>query len=260
MTEQHNKGEMIVDLLKALKTIDPDDKKSRDTIASYLYTPDRRLSEYLQRLKKYVELKKPSERQRREAGDLLEQITALAFLGLDGIGSIKSFRSAGPQYDLLVTGDSFHWSALCELLYMKLNQRDIVIEAKCTKKSVSDQQFARLCSLMNINLFDTVGLGVFFTLKGAAGFPKRGKEPRQETLRDAKLRQALFHARTGKAVIVLDMHDIFELDKPASLIKIFISKIREMEYLSGRLDEICDEPKIDVPKHLEFLLKDFPTA
>lgn len=256
MSNQLNSGDWIVTLLQASENINPEDKKSIDSIALYLYDPKVEISEYLRKLKSYIELKTPTPQQRGEAGNLLEQIVALAFCGLKGLTSIKSFRSAGPQYDLLISGDSATWFILYRLLYMKENQRDIIVEAKCTEEKVSDQQFARLCSLMEVNLFNTAGLGIFFTLKGATGFPERGQNTRQKQLSEARLRQALFHARSGKAIVVLDIEDIFELDKPASLIQILIRKIRDIEHLSGLTIEPCANLiEVDLPKHLKPIIK-----
>ena len=251
MSDSLDRGALIVNFLKALEILDPKDETSANNIASFLYTPDIRISEYLQELKAYIEIKSPTDLQRKSAGNLLETIVALTFCGLKGLTSIKSFRSASSQYDLLVSGDNLHWFPLYRLLYMKENQRDIVVEAKCTKAKVNDQQFARLCSLMEVNLFSTTGLGIFFTLKGATGFPKRDQTERQQKLSEARLRQALFHARTGKTVVVLDAQDIFELDRPASLIQILTRKIRDVEHLSGLVTEPCsDTLTADLPSHL----------
>jgi hypothetical protein len=240
----------LLDCLYALEDYQIDEYEEM-TISSFLYNPDKIISEYLQDLKDYIKIKIPTDRQRKEAGNLLEKIVAVAFCGLKGLTSIKSFHSAGPQYDLLVSGDRKQWFLLYRLFYMKENQRDIVVEAKCTEAKVNDQQFARLCSLMEINLPSTTGLGIFFTLNGASGFPKRGQESRQQKLGDARLRQALFHARTGKTIIVLDAQDIFELDKPASLIQILAGKIRDVEQLSGLAIEPCsDLIAVDLPSHL----------
>jgi len=241
MSDSLDQGALIVNLLKAIKILNPKDEISRNSIASYLYVPDTRISGHLQELKDYILIKSPTDTQRKNAGNLLEKIVALTFCGLRGLTSIKSFCSASCQYDLLVSGDTEEWEPLYRLLYMKDNQRDIVIEAKCTKAKVNDQQFARLCSLMEVNLFTTTGLGIFFTLNGATGFPKRGQTERQQKLSDARLRQALFHARTGKTVVVLDAQDIFELDKPASLIQILTRKIRDVEHLSGLVTEPCSD-------------------
>jgi hypothetical protein len=261
MGNRLNKGDLVVNLLKALEDINPEDEDSAASISSYLYVPDARISEYLIKLKNYTELKSPTPQQRREAGDLLEQIVVLTFCGLKGLTSIKSFRSAGPQYDLLVSGDTEKWFPLYRLLYMKENQRDIVVEAKCTAEKVSDQQFARLCSLMEVNLFNTTGLGIFFTLKGATGFPERGQETRQQQLSEARLRQALFHARTGKAIVVLELQDILDLNQPASLIQILIRKIKDIEHLSGLSIESCGNPiEVDLPKHLKPIVSILKTS
>jgi hypothetical protein len=147
MSDSLEQGALIVNFLKALEILDPKDETSANYIASFLYTPDTRISECLQELKAYIEIKSPTDSQRKNAGNLLEKIVALTFCGLKGLTSIKSFRSASSQYDLLVSGDTLHWFPLYRLLYMKENQRDIVVEAKCTKAKVNDQQFARLCIL-----------------------------------------------------------------------------------------------------------------
>jgi len=255
MSNQKNlAADIVVNFLKALEDIDQVNDGSNTTIASYLYDPDTRIPAHLKRLKAYIEQKSPTQNQRQEAGKLLEQIVFLAFRSLKGLSSVKSFSSAGPQFDLLISGDSESWLVLYKLLYMKENCRDIVVEAKCTKDKVTDQQFARLCSLMEINLFRTTGLGIFFTLNGATGFPNRDQSNRQRKLSDARLRQALFHARTGKSIIVLDSQDIFELDKPASLIQILIRKIRDIEHLSGLSIETCNPYEVDLPKHLGTLI------
>jgi len=112
-------GEMVVRFLKALESLNPDDETSSNHIASYLYNPDSRIAEYLKKLREYKDLENPTSQQRREAGNLLEEITVLTFCGLQGINSIKSFRSAGPQYDLLVGGDGEGWLSLCKLRQFK---------------------------------------------------------------------------------------------------------------------------------------------
>ncbi len=251
MSIHQNKAEMIITLLKALDEITLDDPDTINLFAAYLYTPDPNIGSYLDKLRHYSGLTSPNKNELADAGNLLEQIAVLTFNGLQGVTSIKSFRSAGPQYDLLVSGDGLEWPYFTKLLYMQGVQRDIVIEAKCTKEKVSDQIFARLCSLMEINLFNCAGLGLFFTLNGATGFPDHEATTRQKKIGDARLRQVLFHARTGKSIIVFDKNDIFQLDKPATLIQLLIRKIRDIEQLSGLPTQSCDLPKeIDLPSHL----------
>lgn len=108
----------LLDCLYALEDYQIDEYEEM-TISSFLYNPDKIISEYLQNLKDYIKIKVPTERQRKEAGNLLEKIVAVAFCGLKGLTSIKSFRSAGPQYDLLVSGDRKQWFLLYRLFYMK---------------------------------------------------------------------------------------------------------------------------------------------
>ena len=191
MSDHSSAGDYIVRLLRALKELPKEDINSRNQIASFLYKPDSRLSEYIEKLKNYINLITPTDKERQDAGYLLEQIVVIVFCGLRGLSRIKSFRSVGAQYDLLISGDNEDWLCLCKLLFMKENQRGILIEAKCTQNRVTHSQFARLCSLMEINLFSTTGLGIFFTLNGATGFPKKDQRSRQQTLSEARSMQAL---------------------------------------------------------------------
>ena len=245
--------ELVQSVIEALALLDKNDPAS-DQLASYLYIADRRLSDYLDQLREFTQLESPTLPESKKGGELLEQIAFLTFQGLKGATSLKSFQSAGPQYDLLVSGDQPAWLHVCNLLYLKENQRGIVVEAKATKQRLPDKQFARLCSIMELNLSSIVGLGVFFTLKGAAGFPERGSS-RQRTIRDCRLRQVLFHAKTQKLIVVLDKDDIFELGKNGTLIQILVRKIRDLCELSGLPTPPVDEPKemIDLPNHLKQL-------
>jgi hypothetical protein len=245
--------EFVERAIEALENIDPNDPASAD-LATYLYTADRRLSNYIDQLKEFTQLENPTLSESKKGGEMLEQIAFLVFQGLKGVTSLKSFQSAGPQYDLLVSGDQAAWLYVCKLLYLKENQRGIVVEAKATKARLPDKQFARLCSIMELNLSSIVGLGVFFTLNGATGFPQ-SESSRQRTIRDCRLRQVLFHAKTQKLIVVLDKDDIFELGKNGTLIQILVRKIRDLCELSGLPTPPVDEPKemIDLPNHLKQL-------
>ncbi|NJL40349.1 MAG: hypothetical protein HC899_29095 [Leptolyngbyaceae cyanobacterium SM1_4_3] len=247
--------EMIALGLKFLKKDSPES----DELINWLYTPDSQILHYLNQLKTFLEIKKPTKEQRQKAGYLLEKILVLSFKGLAGYSEIKSYQSASHQYDLLVSGDNAEWEIVCDRLYLrdadkKQNYRGILIEAKAIGDSVSSPQFARLCSIMNLEFYSTVGLGIFFTIKGAAGFPKRG-DNRVVCVKHARLCQVLFHARSGKKVVVLDKDDIFELDKNGALIKILIRKVKELEELSGLPTISVDEPvDVDLPDFLKDLM------
>ncbi|NET61013.1 MAG: hypothetical protein F6K47_34255 [Symploca sp. SIO2E6] len=235
--------------MNALELLNNNDP-ALDKFASYLYVADTRLSEHLDQLRE-IKLQNPTQSERIRGGELLEQIAFLVFQGLKGATSFKSFQSPGPQYDLLVSGDQLEWLCVCKLLYLKENQRGIVVEAKAIKKALPDKQFARLCSIMELNLSSTVGLGVFFTLNGASGFPKN-ESSRQRSIRDCRLRQILFHAKTQKFIVVLDKNDIFELGKNGSFIQLLSRKIRDLCELSGLpTTSICEPKEIDLPNHLK---------
>ena len=214
---------------------------------SHLYIPSPHLDKYLDQLKIFLDLPKPKQEEITKAGYLLEEIALICFCGLRGCTNVKSFRSPSAQYDLVISGDTKLWKSICEFLFLDFNQRDIVIEVKATTDSLSDSQFARLCSIMSLNLTNT-GLGIFFTLNGASGFPKAG-DSRQQKIGNARLRQVIFHASTKKAIVVLDKNDILTLNQNGSLITLLIRKIRDLHELSGLPTAPVEElVEVDLPK------------
>ena len=228
-----------------------------EKFASFLYTPDQRLPFFLERLKEEVRKRNENHQDalsNSEIGKLMEQIAFLTFRGLSGHSSIKSFQSAGPQYDLIITGDTSKWGMLCSFLYLNGN-RDFLVEVKAEKRKIGDPQFARLCSLMKFNLCNTSGIGVFFTLKGATGFPDSSpgqNHRRRRSLSDARLRQAIFMAACNKPIVVFDENDIVKLDQSGALIHLLREKIRDVEQLSGiSIGPNIDTPmQCDLPNHL----------
>ncbi|MGM3307702.1 hypothetical protein ACSQ6I_17315 [Anabaena sp. WFMT] len=249
-----SQDELVEFITNAMDLLEPGDP-ALNKLIPYCYKADNNLSKYLDKLKTFTEIKKPTRNQTQEAGKLLEQIVLLSFKGLKGVQSMKSFQSAGPQYDLLVTGDDIYWKGVTKTLYLEWENRNIVIEAKATKDPLPDKQFARLCSIMEHNLIGA-GLGIFVTLNGATGFPKRNN-PRQRAVSDCRLRQIVFHARTKKIIVVLDKEDLFELRKNVTLIEVLTRKIRDLSELSGLPTtpvENCQE--IDLPAHLKSLYED----
>lgn len=233
--------------LEELKTEDP----AADAIVAYLYTADPKLPSILEEVFALAALPHRSRSQERAMGELMEKVAYLAFSRLKGKSSIKSFQSAGPQYDLIVTGESSDWLTLCRFLYMEIASRDIIVEAKATKRRVSDKQFARLCAIIDHNLH-TAGLGVFLTLEGASGFPTAGR--RQRGLRDCRLRQVIYHARKGVPVVVFDKTDLQDLSGNGSLVRILIRKIRDVSELSGLpTNPVSCVIDLDLPDHLAAL-------
>lgn len=113
-------------------------EKSVEPLLSYLYTPDKRLINFISELDNKIKIANLPPKERPQnfhnlIGQFLEKIAYLCFKGLLGVSSIKSFQSAGPQYDFLVTGNNEHWKTLCSLLYLDFNKRDILVEVKATK-------------------------------------------------------------------------------------------------------------------------------
>ena len=249
MPSQDELVELIINAMDSLESGNP----ALNKLDSYLYKSDDKLPDFLDKLKIYTELQNPTRPQTQEAGKLLEQIVFLLFKGLKGGQSIKSFQSAGPQYDLLVSGDDIAWKGVCKTLYLEWDKRNIVVEAKATREPLPHKQFARLCSIMEHHLTNA-GLGIFVTLNGASGFPKRG-DSRQRKVTDCRLTQVVFHAKTNKIIVVLDKEDLLELTKNGSLIEVLTRKIRDLSELSG-LPTVPTEnyQETDLPPHLQTLL------
>jgi len=247
--------EMITLGLKFLNKGSPES----DELINWLYNPVPQITLYLEELRNFLNIDKPTREERQKAGYLLEKILVLSFKGLAGYSEIKSYQSSNHQYDLLVSGDNAEWDIICDRLNLtgdkqKQNYRGILIEAKAIGETVSSAQFSRLCSIMSLEMCNTVGLGVFFTLEGAAGFPKRG-DGRIVCVKHARLCQVLFHAKTGKNIVVLDKHDIFELNESGALIKILMRKVKELEEMSGLGTTSINEPiDVDLPNYLKDLI------
>jgi hypothetical protein len=189
-------------------------------------------------------------------GQLMEEIACLAFLCLKGLGSIKSFQSHSKQLDLVVSGNSLNWLMATQILKLPSKQRTIIVEAKNEDNRLADQDFSRLCSILADKFREQAALGVFFTRRGASGFPSRsddGSKPqRKRKLEYSRATQVLFHARTGKYVVVLDSCDIFRLKQPGALLRILEAKILDVEECSGLPLKYNGpwEMVADLPSHL----------
>ena len=94
----------------------------------------------------------------------------------------------------------------------------------------------------------------FFTLNGASGFPKSNSK-KSSCIKDARLLQIIYSAKTGKKIIVLDKDDILELDKPGSLMRTLIRKIREIEELTNVENAPGTElKKVSLPNYLSGII------
>lgn len=218
-------------ILQSVEAIEVEiDSKRNELITlgfyEYIYDPDddlkKRLADYQTWCKTL---------QGENSGHLMEEIAFLAFRCLKGWEVLESYRSFSAQHDLVITGSSDIWLKLMILLRLPLNGRTIVVEAKNLKSRVSDQQFSRLCNIVQNNFSNFCHLGVFFTRFGATGFPTT---ERRQALRDARATQLLFHAITNdKFVVVLDHNDLLQLSEPGSLPRILDRKIWEVEAATG---------------------------
>ena len=232
-------------------------------IRAAFYEPPKCLENYIAKLMTLADKAETvglAKLEQNEIGNLLESVAYAAFRGLAGASSVTNFTSATAQIDLLVKGDGQLWDLVCGWLFAK-SPGSIVVECKATQEPVSDSQFARLCSLLDTNWAQTGFLGVFFSLKGATGFPEPGDDVAKRKIGQACLRQVIYHAKSDKSVIVFDKKDIAALLKPGMLLDLMIRKIQEIEELRGRdvgPVEILD-PK-SLPPHLRVVEAEITAA
>ena len=207
-----------------------------------LYTPDGRLGEYLAKMDPLVQLKRAGEldaAQTQQLGYMLEELALLVFQGLEDIDLVKSYQSAGPQHDLLVSGIDSLWLCICQLLRIK-HFSGILIEAKAWSEKVGDNELQRLGSILAHHLGQTVGLGVFLTLEGASGFPAQGEQ--SLGLRHSRVTQLVIYHALHKPIVVLDWEDIMCLNEAGALIKVLRRKIDEIEHMTGLPPALASEP------------------
>jgi len=217
-------------LNKAFRLLQTNEPKRLDGL---YYSPSSKVATLLKTLGNYRKKKTPSPVERQKAGYVLEALAVATFSAMSGCTEILSYRGAMAQIDLLVSGDTDSWERLWRLCRGTPGKPSIIVEAKATASKVNDATFARLCALVSHNFAGEAGLGVFFTLEGATGFPQAGDSAAVLKLSEARLRQALFHAKTSVPVVVLAWSDIEQLARPGSLIRILRDKVGEIERMTG---------------------------
>jgi len=219
--------------------------------ASDIFEPDEDL---IHRISDYNEWRKNGSGE--DPGQLMEELAYLAFRRLQGHNRIRSYQSFSSQHDLIISGTDPKWGLLMRKLRLPPDKGTIVVEAKNLKGRLTDDQFSRLCSTIENKFDGQCHLGVVFSRMGATGFPKRSsdaetKPKRTRSLRDALATQVIFHAKTGKYVVVLDDYDIQLLTQPGALPRILEAKIGDVEEACGLpLDFNEDWVEIDLPPHL----------
>jgi hypothetical protein len=143
-----------------LEKLDPKTRQdifeSEGWIVEILYSP---APELLKRLKDYFDWAKG--KRKEDPGQLLEEVAYLLFKSLKGIGNIRSYQSFAAQHDLIVDGGSLAWQNLMMYLHLNRDGRTIVVECKNQSASISDQQFSRLCGILQNKFDKTAELGIF---------------------------------------------------------------------------------------------------
>lgn len=238
--------EYLATLQNAIELIQ--DERARDSLLPALYTPDTRITPLLEELSAFAAKATSTQAERQRAGIVLEKITYLAFRGLAGHDVIKSYRSVGPQIDLLVNGSTGIWRLICETIRIDVQKRGVLVEAKARKQPVGDKDFARLCAMLT-SAETSCGLGVFFSIRGATGF----RTGERAALRYARLRQVLYYARSRVPIVVLDLAELQKLSAPGALVRLLEQKVRDIEELAIAMPEAAVCVEVELPEHLQTL-------
>lgn len=230
-TTTYDQESLVTNIMDGLSKVDPMHPACA-RLSPYLYRMNSKLPQYWSRFVSLLSNKK-SKGHSQAIGKLLEQVAWLAFSGLSG-SELDSYQSAaGPQYDLVINGRSARWCAVTKYLNLGEAPACIVVETKAWKTKVKDQQFSRLCAILDHNLKDVARLGVLISLEGATGFPGKGPVKRKRQPSDSQLRQLLFYAHTKSFVIVFDRHDLEALSKGECLVTMLKKKILDVCLQSG---------------------------
>lgn len=232
-------GYSVDEILDFISNIDEQDQFSPDVVkqlAPSLCRSPPELQHLISGLAAYRSIPDPDARQRACAGKHLESIAALAFAGLRGVSRLEQIKTLAAEYDLIVSGDRHlnpKWAVICKTLGFNSKESSILIEVKATSETVSDAQFLRLCAIRDAHFDSEVGLAVFFTIKGASGFPNT-KNGKVGALRNAYMHQALYYARKGIPVVVLDYDDVIQMSAPGALLAVIRQRIDDLRTLTGR--------------------------
>jgi len=240
-----------LNMLNGVRSASPEyEGKVRERVAEWadnwklpesMYVPNEQLLSRIADYERWCELKQGEDR-----GKLMEEIALLAFLCLRGWDSIKSYTSYAQQHDLVISGSGAEWVFLNDYLHLKKSGRTIVVEAKNQEESVSEPQFSRLCYIVDKKFQDTCFLGVFVSRTSATGFS------RTKSLMASRATQIVFHAKTGKYVVLLDHEDIKQLKNKGALLKLLEVKIKDVEAAAGLSLDFDDSSwiEVDLPPHL----------
>ncbi|MEL6183669.1 MAG: hypothetical protein AAFU79_03525 [Myxococcota bacterium] len=241
-------GEPLRDYVGALHRIQriAPDALTEDALAAHMYSPNLAGRHYLAELRALLATPKAKRAKNYSTmvGNALEQVALTACFGLAGYRTLQSFQSAGPQYDLLIDGDTALWEGLISFVHSRQRRGSrILIECKARLDSpVSDSEVSRLADLMSLNI-TSAGLGVFFCPAGITG--RKGR-----SLSDGSLRQHLVLAKRNTPIIVIDNDDLDNIFQVGGFPTLLRRKIQELEehFASSPVGELR---KVDLPRHLE---------
>lgn len=211
-----------------------------------MYVPDETLTKRIEDYVRWCKTKKGE-----NPGQLLEEIVFLAFRCLRGCSDLKSYQSFSSQMDLVAGGEDHHWIILLTYLHLNLKQRFIIVEVKNQRQRVNDQQFSRVCWLLEDRFRRTSELGVIVARAGATGFPDRKSTKSRRCLEGAQATQLFYYAEKRKFVIVLEHEDIIALGKPGALVRLLETRIRAVEHWTGATTSVPTRvTEVELPAHL----------
>ncbi len=239
---------MLADIVKARRLARQLNLDEVRDVSHLFYSAHSSLPTLLGELDRLCVSSRKGDRQR--AGRLLEYILFLAFSNLYGHAGVCALSTPTSQIDLFVEGDGEDWAYLCELVHLSGNKRKFLVEAKAWKKPIGDPQFRRLCSLLSHHFPNTVGLGIFVSLKGASGFSTKKGKAAGIALRHCRLSQALFYAAENTPVIVLTREDLDAMTSAGGLVELLCTKVSEVEHMRPVLTDPGKPKDVPIPAHL----------
>jgi hypothetical protein len=234
----------IAELFKMMKEQEISDQEA---FFGLLYSPDPRLRDELEKLKLARDLGLSDQ----EKGKQMERVAGLVLRGAKWLERPRSFQSATAQYDLICSVDVVVGGFFAMALGLQTGFSSFIVEAKAESKPVANTDFLRLCSLVGTGS-EVVRLGIFFTICGGSGFPKPGGRA-QKGLQDSRLSQLLFYYGNRRYVLVFDIADLEQLERPGSFVRFLKQKMEAVRegygyYADPALVSIGVDSEL--PKHL----------
>lgn len=240
-------------IFELLKLVAAQENTDQDSFYTRLYSPDLRLKAAIDDLKGARSAGLNSQ----EIGESMERVAALILRGARWLERPRSFQSTSAQYDLICSVEPHLGLVLRLVLGLDFEFSSFIVEAKAESEVLSNTHFLRLCHLV-CSASDISQIGIFFTMRGASGFPSKSKSSLRK-VSDCWLSQLLFYARYQRFVLVFDLGDIDELCQEGSFVRFLKQKMDAVRTQYGKYTEpqlVARGADLDLPDHLADIWSD----